>query len=110
MLLPWVSHCLSSPIGLNCPLAGLTQCRNGEEKPRAYVAIQDASRGRVTPEEIQRWMETRVAKHKRLTGGVVFVDEVPKLASGKIQRKVMREWAKRDAEALGSERVERARL
>jgi acyl-coenzyme A synthetase/AMP-(fatty) acid ligase len=32
-----------------------------------------------------------------LAGGVVFIDEVPKLASGKIQRKTMRDWAKRDA-------------
>jgi hypothetical protein len=27
-------------------------------------------------------------------GGIAFVDEVPKLASGKIIRKLMREWAK----------------
>lgn len=49
-----------------------------------------------------------MAKHKRLVGGVVFVDEVPKLASGKIQRKTMREWAKRDAAVL--EKKEKARL
>lgn len=54
-------------------------------------------------------MRTRVAKHKWLTGGVVFVDEVPKLASGKIERKTMRAWAKRDAEAMEGEGV-RARL
>ncbi len=42
-------------------------------------------------------MKDRVAKHKWLVGGISFIDEVPKLASGKIQRKVMREWAKRDA-------------
>lgn len=62
----------------------------------------------MTPGAIKAWMETRVAKHKRLTGGVVFVDEVPRLASGKIQRKVMREWAKRDASA--EEQAARARL
>lgn len=45
-------------------------------------------------------MAKRVAKHKRLVGGVAFIDEVPKIASGKIQRKTMREWAKRDAMAL----------
>jgi 4-coumarate--CoA ligase len=36
-------------------------------------------------------------------GGVTFVDEVPKLASGKIQRKVMREWSKKDALILEKE-------
>jgi 4-coumarate--CoA ligase len=71
--------------------------RNSEEFPRAYVVIHESSKGKVTPESIQEWIKSKVAKHKFLTGGVVFVDEVPKLASGKIQRKVMREWAKRDA-------------
>ena len=74
-----------------------------EEWPRAYVAIQDSAKGKIKPEDIQEWIKPRVAKHKHLAGGVTFVDEVPKLASGKIQRKVMREWAKRDAEVLQKE-------
>jgi 4-coumarate--CoA ligase len=76
---------------------------HNEEWPRAYVAIQDASKGNVKPEEIQEWIKPRVAKHKHLTGGVTFVDEVPKLASGKIHRKTMREWSKADAKMLEKE-------
>ncbi|KAL2881247.1 hypothetical protein SGCOL_003538 [Colletotrichum sp. CLE4] len=83
----------------------------GNEWPRAYVALQDVSKGKVKPEDIQEWIKPRVAKHKALVGGVVFVDEVPKLASGKIQRKVMREWSKRDAAAIeGAARSPRSRL
>lgn len=52
------------------------------------------------PSDIEEWIKSRVAKHKRLVGGVVFVDEVPKSASGKIQRKTIREWAKADAAVL----------
>jgi acyl-coenzyme A synthetase/AMP-(fatty) acid ligase len=63
---------------------------HNEEWPRAYVAIQDASKGKVRPEEIQEWIKPRVAK-------------VPKLASGKIQRKTMREWSKADAKMLEKE-------
>jgi acyl-coenzyme A synthetase/AMP-(fatty) acid ligase len=33
------------------------------------------------------------------------VDEVPKLQSGKIMRKVVKEWAKRDAEKMGKARL-----
>lgn len=74
---------------------------HGEEWPRAYVSLTERSRGgKVTEEGIQEWMKGKVAKHKRLVGGVVFIDEVPKLASGKIQRKVLREWAKRDAGSM----------
>ena len=72
----------------------------GEEWPRAYLALKEDSKGKITPEDLQRWIKERVAKHKQLVGGVQFVDEVPKLASGKIQRKVLREWAKRDAKAM----------
>ena len=76
---------------------------HNEEWPRAYVAIQDHAKGKITPQEIQEWIKPRVAKHKWLVGGVTFVDEVPKLASGKIQRKVMREWSKKDAVILEKE-------
>ena len=40
---------------------------------------------------IIRWLESRVAGHKRLRGGVVWIDEVPKSASGKILRRVLKE-------------------
>lgn len=32
-----------------------------------------------------------------VTDGLQFIDEVPKSPSGKIQRKVLREWAKSDS-------------
>lgn len=70
---------------------------HGEEWPRAYVTLQPAAKGKVTPDDIQDWIRPRVAKHKQLVGGVALTDEIPRLASGKIQRKMMREWAKRDA-------------
>jgi 4-coumarate--CoA ligase len=73
---------------------------HGEEWPRAYVTLKEESRGKITKAQIQEWIKSRVAKHKQLVGGVRFIDEVPKLASGKIQRKVLREWAKRDAKEM----------
>jgi 4-coumarate--CoA ligase len=78
----------------------LLVCRHGEEWPRAYVALKPEAKGRVTETDVQRFIKERVAKHKRLVGGVAFVEEVPKLASGKIIRKLMKEWAKRDAPIL----------
>ena len=73
---------------------------HGEEWPRAYITLKDESKDRTSAEDIQKWMKGRVAKHKQLVGGIKFIDEVPKLASGKIQRKVMRDWAKRDAKEM----------
>ncbi|KAK6007364.1 hypothetical protein QM012_004178 [Aureobasidium pullulans] len=74
-----------------------------EEWPRAYVQLRDQAKGRVTTKHIQDWIAARQARHKHLVGGVMFVDEVPKLASGKIQRRVMREWAKRDTPLVEKE-------
>ena len=87
-------------------VAGITI--DGQEWPRAYVVLQDTSKGKISPEDIQDWMKTRAAKHKWLQGGVVFIDVVPKLASGKIQRKILRQWAKDDAEKFDAS--PRARL
>jgi 4-coumarate--CoA ligase len=76
------------------------------EWPRAYVALTDEAKDRVTTKSLQDWMKIRVSKHKWLEGGIAFVEEVPKLASGKIQRKVVRDWAIRDAAIIeGNERA-----
>jgi 4-coumarate--CoA ligase len=75
---------------------------HGEEWPRAYVTLKDHAKGKLSEKALQDWMASRVAKHKRLVGGIQYIDEVPKLASGKIMRKVVKDWAKRDAPGLES--------
>ncbi|VUC25687.1 unnamed protein product [Clonostachys rosea] len=62
---------------------------NSEEVPRAYV-VRNSS---VTEQEIMEWMESRVAKYKRLRGGVAFVHTIPRTQSGKIIRRHLREIA-----------------
>lgn len=76
---------------------------HSEEWPRAYLVIQEHAKSKVTPHDIQQWIKPRVAKHKWLVGGVTFISEVPKLASGKIQRKVVKEWAKADEKMMETE-------
>jgi 4-coumarate--CoA ligase len=48
----------------------------GDERPRAYVVLKEGRK--ITPKVIKKWIDTRVARHKRLEGGVVLVDSVPK--------------------------------
>lgn len=69
-----------------------------EEYPRAYVVLQQGAKA--TEKDVQDFVAGKVAKHKRLVGGISFIDEVPKLASGKIVRKQMKEWAKRDTKEV----------
>lgn len=61
------------------------------ELPRAYVVPKEGL-GRTEDEKkaIVDWLGKRVAGHKRLRGGVKWMDEIPKSASGKILRRVLK--------------------
>ncbi|KAF5694707.1 phenylacetyl ligase [Fusarium denticulatum] len=61
------------------------------ETPRAFVVLAGGIHG--GPEvvkELQDFVAVRKAKHKRLSGGVEFMDQIPKSASGKILRRVLK--------------------
>ena len=88
---------LAHPSIADAAVVGLNSEFTGQERVRAYVMLKPETKGKVSEKDIVRWVEKRVAKHKQLTGGVVFVDTVPKSPSGKILRKILREWSKRDA-------------
>ena len=60
------------------------------------MVLKAQAKGQITGSAIQDWLAERVAKYKRLRGGVVLIDEVPKSASGKIQRKEIRKWAEEE--------------
>jgi len=46
--------------------------------------------------DVDKWVAERLAGYKRLAGGVVFVDEIPKNPSGKILKRILREQAKKE--------------
>jgi 4-coumarate--CoA ligase len=62
------------------------------EVPIAYVVPRPgATAGPQLEKEIVDFMALKVANHKKLRGGVRFVDEIPKSAAGKILRRVLKE-------------------
>lgn len=69
-----------------------------EERPRAYVVRrEDAAQAAMVGErDMLAFVQDRVARYKRITGGVVFVDRIPRNASGKILRRGLRERARRE--------------
>ncbi|KAF2647971.1 putative 4-coumarate-CoA ligase [Lophiostoma macrostomum CBS 122681] len=67
-----------------------------DEDPRAYIVARD--RTKVSERDIVVFVQERVAKVKRLTGGVVFVDSIPKNPSGKILRRLLRDMAAKRSE------------
>ncbi|RDW70708.1 acyl--CoA ligase [Aspergillus mulundensis] len=64
----------------------------GNELPRAYVVLKASKR--VSEAELQEYVKSNLARHKQLRGGVLFINEIPKSASGKILRRVLRDQAR----------------
>ncbi|KAK5073520.1 hypothetical protein LTR64_007343 [Lithohypha guttulata] len=66
-----------------------TMAKNGvDEVPRAYVVRRKKTREAemVTANEVYQFARERLASYKALDGGVCFVEDIPRTASGKIQR------------------------
>ncbi|GLA34263.1 hypothetical protein AnigIFM63309_005686 [Aspergillus niger] len=68
--------------------------RNDDESPRAYIVLKSGQTA--TEKDIVAFMDGKVSAIKRLTGGVVFLDAIPKNPSGKILRKALRDRAKEE--------------
>ncbi|RAK72413.1 uncharacterized protein BO72DRAFT_452703 [Aspergillus fijiensis CBS 313.89] len=64
---------------------------NDDERPRAYIVLNSGQNA--TDRDILSFMDDKVSPFKRITGGVVFIDAIPKNPSGKILRKMLRERA-----------------
>jgi 4-coumarate--CoA ligase len=73
------------------------QTEDGDERPRACVVLKpDEKSCNTSEDEVVKFVATRVSRHKRITGGVVYLDTIPKNPSGKILRKWLREKAKEE--------------
>ncbi len=57
------------------------------EIPRAYVVLAEGAS--MEEEEVKDYVASKVAPHKKLRGGVIFTDAIPKTASGKILRRLI---------------------
>ena len=65
---------------------GVDDERSGE-LPRAFVV---RSSDDLTEQQVEDYVKGRVAEYKQLKGGVKFIKEIPKSASGKIQRRLLK--------------------
>lgn len=66
------------------------------EFPRAYVVRRPGSQ--IGEEAVKKLISVPLTSYKHLTGGVRFVDEIPKSASGKILKKDLRAEVERERE------------
>lgn len=74
--------------------------------PRAYVVLRAGIEAcDEVGKDIVDWTATQVAPPKKLRGGVRFVKEIPKSASGKILRRILKEEVRKEQEAAGKAKL-----
>jgi len=55
-----------------------------------------------TTDQILAYMDSKLAPHKRLRGGIQFVETIPKSPSGKILRRILRDLEKQQQQKAAS--------
>ncbi|CAG8514232.1 14834_t:CDS:10, partial [Dentiscutata erythropus] len=82
---------------LDAAVIGYYSEEKATEMPIAYVTIKYGyEQSQALAKEIQSFVDEKVAPHKKLRGGILFVDKIPKSDSGKILRKLLREKLKNE--------------
>ena len=84
---------LTSENVIDAAVTGVPDSHNSTELPRAFLVVKKGA----NPLDILDWFNKRVARHKRLWGGIVTLDAIPKSPSGKILRRLLR---KREGDAV----------
>ncbi|QGI70580.1 hypothetical protein CEK26_002915 [Fusarium fujikuroi] len=85
-------HLLEHEGVLDC--AVIRVLRDGHEHAQAHIVRKKPD---TTPESILSFMDKRLSPIKRITGGIVFTDAIPKSPSGKILRRLIKDgFASRD--------------
>ena len=97
------SHLLAHPSVSDCVVIGVYSEREGEV-PKAFVVKDSKAKGSDDEiiNDIKKHVENVKSNHKWLRGGVEFIQEVPKSASGKILRRKMRDAEKEKSRKQGA--------
>ncbi|KJA18782.1 hypothetical protein HYPSUDRAFT_144499 [Hypholoma sublateritium FD-334 SS-4] len=91
---------LTHPDIADAAVIGVESAKEATELPRAYVAhanpasLRSQSDKIAFAESVRSWVQSKVARHKYLRGGVVVIAVIPKSAAGKILRRELRERSK----------------
>lgn len=102
---------LGHPAVADVTVIGVYSEERATELPRAYVVPAAGYKGDDNLEKtLQEWLHERVSPHKKLRGGVRFVEAIPKSNAGKILRRVLVEQARLEEKQKKKDSSVKARL
>ena len=91
---------LSHPDIVDCAVIGVADPGiEGGELPRAYIVRRPGGSGGPGDQQVHEYMRERLSSFKMLEGGIKWVDAIPKNASGKILKRILRDEAKKEGSA-----------
>jgi acyl-CoA synthetase (AMP-forming)/AMP-acid ligase II len=91
---------MSHPQIIDAAVIGIRFSRDDSQLPRAYIVKRPGAEGdRLTAEDVKRHMKGKLARFKQLEGGIKFISVIPRNASGKILKRVLRDEAKKEMDA-----------
>lgn len=91
------SHLITHPLIIDAAVIGvLSPDGSGNEVPRAYIV---ADKTKISEDQVKEFVKSHLAHYKQLRGGVVYLQAIPKSASGKILRRELRDQAKKEMQA-----------
>jgi fatty-acyl-CoA synthase len=80
---------------MDCCAAGIPDKRKGEAV-RIYVTLTPGHS--IGEDELRGWLKPRLA-HFKLPREIVFLDEMPRLGNGKLNRVLVAQWVKAETAA-----------
>ena len=96
---------LTHPAVNDCAVIQIPNEKTGEV-PKAFVvkspSVSAEENDRVLARDIQKYVEQHKARYKWISGGIEFIDVIPKSPSGKILRRMLRDQEKEKRRKAGS--------
>jgi acyl-coenzyme A synthetase/AMP-(fatty) acid ligase len=96
---------LTHPAVNDCAVIQIPNDKTGEV-PKAFVvkapSVGLEENDRILARDIQKYVEQHKARYKWISGGIEFIDVIPKSPSGKILRRLLRDKEKEKRRKAGS--------
>ncbi|KAK9878019.1 hypothetical protein WA026_020647 [Henosepilachna vigintioctopunctata] len=79
----------SHPAVQNAAVIGIPDEEDGEH-PLAFVVMKEGLEHKMSPKQLEFYVEEKVQDRQRLRGGVKIVDSIPLTNTGKIKRNILK--------------------